>query len=166
MKVIGVDPGTRVTGYGIVQKADNQFFPVEYGVIKPPASRPLSKRYSIIFDGLTEIISDFSPDVVAVESTFYVRNISSAMKLSQVRGIVLLAASKAGLEVYEYAPRKVKQAVCGRGGATKYQVQKMVQSLLSLDVPPEPVDASDAMAIAICHLQSINHAWGVARKQT
>jgi len=162
VKVIGVDPGTRITGYGIVRKANNQLFLIEYGVIKPRASQPLSKRYSIIFDGLHNIIREFSPDVVAVESSFYLKNMSSAMKLSQVRGVVLLAASKSGLDIYEYAPRRVKQAVSGRGGATKQQVQKMVQSLLSLDVPPEPLDASDALAIAICHLQSINHAWGVA----
>jgi len=156
VKVMGVDPGTIATGYGIVRKVDNQLVPIEYGVIKPPPSKPLSTRYSIIFDGLQEVISRFIPDVIAVESSFYLKNVSSAMKLSQVRGIVLLAASKAGLEIHEYAPRRVKQAVCGRGGATKQQVQKMVQSLLSLEEPPKPIDASDALAVAICHLQSAN----------
>ncbi len=94
--------------------------------------------------------------VLAIESSFFMKNVSSAMKLSQVRGVVLLAAVKEGLDVYEYAPRRVKQSICGRGSATKQQVQKMVQALLSLDCPPEPVDASDALAVAICHLQSAN----------
>lgn len=153
---MGVDPGTRVTGYGVVDAADGQFHPVQFGAIKPQSSLPLSARYALIFDSLRELISSHSPAVLAVESSFYMKNVSSAMKLSQVRGVVLLAAVKEGLDVYEYAPRRVKQSICGRGGATKQQVQKMVQTLLSLECPPTPEDASDALAVAICHLQSAN----------
>jgi len=156
VKVLGIDPGTQVTGFGIIRKENNQLIPVEYGTIRPPAASPLSKRYLVIFDGIQKIISQYSPDIMAVESSFYLQNMASAMKLSQVRGIVLLAASKASLDIYEYAPRRVKQAVCGRGGATKLQVQKMVQTLLALEELPTPTDASDALAVAICHLQSVN----------
>mgnify|MGYP005850104709 CR=1 FL=1 len=156
MKVLGIDPGTQVTGYGIILRENNRLIAVQYGTIRPPVAAPLSKRYKIIFDGIQQIIKDFSPDVIAVESSFYLQNMASAMKLSQVRGVVLLAASQANLDIYEYAPRRVKQAVCGRGGATKQQVQKMVQTLLALDRLPTPADASDALAVAICHIQSIN----------
>ena len=156
MRILGVDPGTRITGYGIVEKVNNQLVPVDYGTVSPPPDLPLSERYSIIFDGLQSIITKYSPAAVSVESSFYLKNMSSAMKLSQVRGVALLAAAKAGLEIFEYAPRRIKQSVCGNGGATKQQVQKMVQSLLGLDKLPTPVDASDALATAICHLQSLN----------
>ena len=128
---------------------------VDYGCIKPPPSSPLSKRYIVIYDALQDVISRFVPQEMAVESAFYCKNVSSALKLSQVRGVILLAGSKANLDIYEYSPRKVKQSVVGRGSAAKRQIQSMVARILSLKEPPASEDACDALAVAICHVHSM-----------
>ncbi|NQT81475.1 crossover junction endodeoxyribonuclease RuvC [bacterium] len=156
MRVIGVDPGSRVTGYAVVEFDGNRISALDYGCIKPPSASPLSKRYVLIYDTLQKLISRFEPQEMAVESSFYCKNVSSALKLSQVRGVVLLAGSKANLDIYEYSPRKVKQAVVGHGSAAKQQVQSMVAQILSLEKPPASEDASDALAVAICHVHSMS----------
>ena len=158
MRVIGVDPGSRITGYAVVELQGNEFVAIDYGCIKLSPASPLSKRYAIVYDALEKLISRFAPQEMAVEALFYSKNISSAFKLSQVRGVVLLAGAKANLDIYQYSPRKVKQAVVGRGSAAKRQIQSMVAQILSLDEPPASEDASDALAVAICHLQSIGTA--------
>lgn len=164
MKVIGVDPGSRVTGYGIIEFQDASIVALDHGCIKLPPSAPLSKRYAIIFDALQALIARFAPDHMAVESPFYCKNISSAFKLSQVRGVILLAGSKGHVEVYEYSPRKVKQAVVGRGAAAKRQIQAMVSQILSLEEPPASEDAGDALAVAICHVHSLTGAHSCGRR--
>jgi crossover junction endodeoxyribonuclease RuvC len=158
--ILGVDPGSRVTGYGIVEQVRGELRAVDCGVIRPDAAAPASERYLVIHDSLATLITQFHPDVVAVESLFFCKSASSAIKLAQVRGVVLLAAAEAGLEVYEYAPRRVKQAVVGRGSASKVQVQQMVKALLGLAEVPKPEDAADALAVAICHAQAANSPRG------
>lgn len=152
--ILGVDPGSRITGYGVVEERQGELHAVDCGVVRPDADAPASERYLVIRNALAELIGRYRPDVVAVESLFFCRNASSAIKLAQVRGVVLLAAAEAGLPVYEYAPRRVKQAVVGRGGAAKEQVAEMVKALLGLREAPEPADAADALAVAICHAQA------------
>jgi len=159
-RILGVDPGSRITGYGIVDEVRGELRAVDYGVIRADAAAPASARYLAIRDALGELIGRHRPDVMAVESLFFCRNASSAIKLAQVRGVVLLAAAEAGLAVYEYAPRRIKQAVVGRGAASKVQVQQMVKALLGLAEVPTPDDAADALAVAICHAQTASSARG------
>jgi len=153
-KILGVDPGSRATGYGVVDEQNGELRVVDCGVIRADPETPASQRYLAIHDGLEALIGRHRPDVVAVESLFFCKSASSAIKLAQVRGVVLLAAAEAGLEVYEYAPRRVKQAVVGRGAASKEQVQQMTKALLGLPEVPKPADAADALAVAICHAQT------------
>lgn len=148
--IIGVDPGTAVTGYGIIRRIDNRFQAVDYGCIRPPANRKLSERYLIIFEGLEELLTQHRPEVLVVETQFIQKNVQSAIKLGMARGIAILAATRQGLPVFEYTPRKAKQSVVGNGSASKQQVQRMIQQLLGLRAPP-PEDAADALALAICH---------------
>ncbi len=124
---------------------------VEFGVLTTPASRPLTSRLLLLFEGLTEVMDRAHPTEVAVEQLFFSRNVQSAFAVGQARGVAVLAAARRGLPVSEYTPQQVKQAVAGYGKATKLQVQSMVQMMLSLSQLPEPDDAADALAIAICH---------------
>jgi crossover junction endodeoxyribonuclease RuvC len=153
MMVMGIDPGSRVTGYGFVAEEGGRLGCVDYGVIRPQArgpTEPIATRLKIIFDGLCLIIRRHSPDVVAVESVFHAANVKSALTLGHVRGVVLLAAVSEGLPLIEYSPLEVKKAVTGYGRADKHQIQTMVKTLLRLDRVPEPHDAADALAIALC----------------
>jgi crossover junction endodeoxyribonuclease RuvC len=150
--VLGVDPGTAATGYGVVERAAiGPLRLVECGVIRPPAGRPHPERLAVIFDELTDLVARHRPDVVAVETVFVAHNARSALVLGQARGMALLAAARAGLEVAEYAPRMVKKAVVGTGDASKGQVQQMVARLLRLKTAPRPADAADGVAIALTH---------------
>jgi crossover junction endodeoxyribonuclease RuvC len=164
MRVIGVDPGTRVTGYGIIESDGVGFEVLDHGCIGTSPSSPLSRRYKVIYDAIRAVIARFSPDHMAVETPFLCKNTSSAFKLSQVRGVILLAGSQADLEIYEYAPRRVKQAVVGHGAASKGQVQNMVLQILSLDESPLPEDASDALGVAICHIHSLSGAYAHGKR--
>jgi len=157
MRVLGVDCGTEYTGYGVVDLTDNgQLACVLCGAVKLSPRQPLPKRLATIFDQLTAIIADHQPELVAIEDVFYALNVKSAFKLGQVRGVAMLAAAVAGLEVSEYSPLSIKSAVVGYGRAEKSQVQFMVARLLNLPEIPEPADAADALAIAICHLHTSN----------
>jgi crossover junction endodeoxyribonuclease RuvC len=149
--ILGVDPGTRMTGYGIIRVKGHHYLPIDYGCIRPPAHYKLSDRYLVICEGVEQLIDQHQPDVLVVETQYVSRNIQSAMKLGMARGVVMLAAKKRGIPVYEYAPTQAKLAVVGTGRASKYQVQGMVQRLLNLSSPPTPEDAADALALAICH---------------
>ena len=155
MRVLGIDCGTEYTGYGIVEqndKGDLRF--VMSGAIQLPRRDPMPKRLATVFTELSHIIYTTSPAMVAIEEVFYSVNAKSALKLGQVRGVAMLAASSAGLEVAEYSPLSIKSAVVGYGKAEKIQVQHMVAHLLNLAEPPQPSDAADALAIAICHLHT------------
>lgn len=145
--ILGIDPGTLVTGYGLIDKDGR---PIDFGCIRPPPSLELPMRYKIIFDGVEALIERHNPSAIAVESQFVMKNPQSAIKLGMAKGMVYLAAARRNIPIYEYAPKKAKLAVVGRGGATKLQVQKMIQALLRLPQIPEPEDAADALALAIC----------------
>ena len=151
MRVLGIDPGSETTGWAVVEGDGRRYSLVEYGVIKAPPRERFSLRLLKISDGLEAVIARFKPDACSIEEAFYATNVKVALKLGQVRGVALLAAERAGLEIHEYSPRLIKQTVVGYGNAEKHQVQEMVRVLLSLAAVPEPHDAADACAIAICH---------------
>ena len=152
MRVLGIDPGTLTTGYGIVVEEDHKLFHVASGGISPSAKQPFPLRLKKIYEELVKIIDKYRPQVVVVEDLFVSKNIKSALKLGHGRGVAILAAVNAGLPVFEYAPLEVKQAVAGNGKADKKQVQMMVKALLDLPKAPHPADAADALAAAICHI--------------
>jgi crossover junction endodeoxyribonuclease RuvC len=155
MRVLGVDCGTEYTGYGVVDLClDGKLLCHACGAIKLSRRDPMAMRLAQIFDGLGAIIRQHQPDEVAIEEVFYAVNAKSALKLGQVRGVAMLAASSVGLGVAEYSPLSIKSAVVGYGRAEKQQVQEMVTRLLRLAQIPEPADAADALAIAICHLHT------------
>jgi len=155
MRILGIDCGGEYTGYGVVEMGSGgELCCLTWGAIKLSPREPLPRRLSRIFMRLGEIIAEHRPDQVAIEDVFYALNVKSALKLGQVRGVAMLAAATAGLEVAEYSPLTIKSSVVGYGRAEKQQVQHMVTRLLQLAEVPEPMDASDALAIAICHLHT------------
>jgi crossover junction endodeoxyribonuclease RuvC len=149
--IIGVDPGTLVTGYGIISLDASSSIALDFGCIRPPQNLKLTDRYLIIYNGLEELLKRFAPSVMVIETQFVGKNAQSAIKLGMARGIAILAAKRAGLTVFEYPPARAKQAVVGNGRASKIQVQHMVKTLLGLDMLPSPEDAADALAMALCH---------------
>ena len=154
--VLGIDPGTRVSGYGVVIRQNGRLCPKDFGCIRTPSKELLSKRYLILFNGVEALLEQFQPDAVAVETQFVHKNVQSAIKLGIARGMIILAATKRHIPIFEYAPSKAKIAVVGNGRGSKEQVQAMVQKLLALKELPKPDDAADALALAICHLQAMN----------
>ena len=150
MVILGIDPGSRVTGYGLVRRHQGKLYYVASGCIRL-TDKPLAPRLDKIFIGVSELIEQFKPDCLAIEQVFLARNPDSALKLGHARGAAMIAATQASLSVSEYSARQIKQAVVGTGGADKTQVQHMVTQLLSLSKVPG-ADAADALAIAICHL--------------
>jgi crossover junction endodeoxyribonuclease RuvC len=153
--VLGIDPGTATTGYGLVRNhADGSLESVAYGTIQTPAGVAAHRRLSLLFHQINEILLLHRPDSCAVEKLFFQRNISTAIAVGQARGVLMLAISEAGLNMAEYTPNEVKQAVAGYGSAGKKQVQEMVRVLLALPENPKPDDAADALAIAITHLNT------------
>ena len=153
MRVLGVDPGTALTGYGVVESVPGRMGRLlECGVLRTRPKETLPDRLRVIFEGLTEIIERHRPDVVAVEGVFYATNVRTTVVLGHARGVVLLAAALAELPVMEYSPAIVKKTVVGRGGALKTQVGFMVARLLQLKTPPTPADAADGVAVALTHL--------------
>ena len=155
MLVLGIDPGTATTGYGLVRETEQgAYVVVDYGVILTPAGMALEKRLLLLYDRLNEIILLHHPEHGAVEKLFFQRNVTTAIAVGQARGVAMLALAQQGIFVAEYTPLEVKQAVTGYGGAQKLQVQQMIQALLELRELPRPDDAADALAVAVCHLQS------------
>lgn len=158
MLALGVDPGTETTGYAIVEEDEiGSLHAVSYGVIKTSHKDSAEKRLQIVFDELTSLITLHRPQTGAVEKLFFQKNVTTALAVGQARGVILLAMAQAGVEIAEYSPQEVKMAVTGYGAAEKKQVQIMVQTMLSLAKLPQPDDAADALAIAICHLHSIGY---------
>lgn len=155
MLVLGIDPGTATTGYGLVREEDDRLQAVAFGVIRTEAGEPLAQRLASLYTQLSELVHMYHPAAAAVEELFFSRNVRTAMAVGQARGVALLALVHADIPVGEYTPREVKQAVAGYGSADKEQVQEMVRLLLNLPNVPQPDDAADALAIAICHLHSI-----------
>jgi len=154
MRVLGVDPGTATTGYGIVESAGGELTALAFGVIQTPAGEPLVRRLQTIYRELRALATEWKPAVAAVEELFFSANARTAMSVGQARGVALLATADVGLEIAEYTPMEVKQAVTGYGNADKAQMQEMVRLLLRLPQAPSPDDAADALAVAICHLNS------------
>lgn len=155
MVVLGVDPGTAITGYGLVCEENGRLKPVAFGVITALSSDPLHKRLQTIYSQLHDIISYYQPVGAAVEKLFFSKNAKTAMSVGQARGVILLALANAGLSPEDYTPLEIKQAVTGYGSAEKKQVQEMVRALLDLPDIPQPDDAADALAVAICHLNAL-----------
>lgn len=153
LRVLGIDPGSQITGYGVVQKEGTSLKHVENGSLRARRSDTFSERLREIYESLMGAIAQFQPDAVAIEEVFYAKNIASMLKLGESRGVALLAASQSRIPIFEYSAREVKQSVTGYGQASKEQVQEMVRRLLNLpEVAAE--DASDGLAVAICHLNS------------
>jgi crossover junction endodeoxyribonuclease RuvC len=153
--VLGIDPGTATTGYGLVRlDPGGELEAVSFGVILTPPHTPAHQRLRMLYDDLRELLRRCGPDSCAVEKLFFQRNVSTALAVGQARGVVLLAIAEAGTDIAEYTPNEVKQAVVGYGAADKRQVQEMVRTLLRLPEIPKPDDAADALAIAITHLHT------------
>jgi len=163
MRVLGIDPGSETTGWGVIDGDARRYRLAEFGTVKASPRERFAARLLKISDGVERLIEKFRPDVCAVEEAFFAVNAKTALKLGQVRGVVLVAAERAGVEIAEYAPRLIKQTVVGYGAAEKHQVQEMVRILLKLRDAPAPLDASDALAVAITHL---HHAGLPARLKT
>lgn len=153
MITLGVDPGTALLGYGVVSGADDPVM-LDFGALETGPEQPMPDRLVTLYDGLVEIIERHGPDALAVEQLFFARNVTTALAVGQARGVVLLAAAKRSIPVFEYKPNEVKLAVAGYGGADKRQIQEMVRLILGLDAMPRPDDAADALAVAICHVYS------------
>jgi len=159
MLVIGIDPGIAITGYGLVREnPDGTLQAVEYGALVTAPRTPMPVRLSQLFHGLTDVLAGHHPESAAVEKLFFQKNVRTAMNVGQARGVALLAMAEASIPVSDYTPNEVKQAVAGYGGADKRQVQEMVRTLLNLNEIPQPDDAADALAVAICHLHSYRTA--------
>ncbi|MGE5583343.1 MAG: crossover junction endodeoxyribonuclease RuvC [Bacillota bacterium] len=154
MIVLGIDPGTAITGFGLVSYEGNHLRKVSFGVVRTAADLPAAARLSHIYRELLRIIEEYKPDAIAIEELFFNKNVRTALAVGQARGVVLLAAANTGYEVAEYTPLQVKTAVTGYGRAEKMQIQEMVRVLLCLPEIPKPDDAADALAIAICHAHS------------
>ena len=158
MRALGIDPGTETTGYALVDENSNGSLRlIDYGVIKTHKDAVPEKRLQIIFKEITRIINLHHPETGAVEKLFFQKNVTNAIAVGQARGVILLAMVEAGVDVLEYSPQEVKQAVTGYGAADKKQVQIMVKTLMEMDQIPKPDDAADAIAIAICHLHAIGY---------
>ena len=153
-RVMGLDPGTATTGFGIVEGEIDTLVLVEYGAILTPAGMPMPERLAMLYDRLTELLARHSIAALSIEKLFFNRNVTTALSVGQARGVMLLAAYKAHIPVFEYTPLEVKQALVGYGRASKDQMQQMVRMILRLDHAPHPDDAADALANAICHVQS------------
>ena len=150
MRVVGIDPGSYATGFGIVDREGNKYHRPRFGVVRVKAGTPLADRLALIHDGILAMLEEEKPEAVAVESPFFARSVQSPLVLGHVRGVVLLAVKRSGAELFEYAPRQVKSAVVGTGAASKEQIQFMVRRLLAISDDVQ-ADAADALAVALCH---------------
>lgn len=153
--IAAFDPGTVVTGYAFISLEGNKLTLIDFGCIKPPAKYKLSDRYLIIYDAVSALLDRYKPESVAVESQFVKHNPQSALKLGMAKGMVVLSVRQRNAPIYEYAPKKAKLAATGSGSASKAHVQKMMQLLFKLSEPPEPEDAADALALAVCHAHAL-----------
>lgn len=155
MRIIGIDPGTGILGFGVIEIIKNQAAMIEAGVIRTPAKQADDIRLHTIYDELTQIIKETSPDAMAVEKLFFAQNVTTAMTVAQARGVVLLCGRQAGLSIHEYTPLQIKQALTGYGRAEKKQIQEMVRVILKLQTVPKPDDCADALAAAITHSMTV-----------
>ena len=153
MRILGIDPGTVTMGYGVIEDRDDEIALVDYGALNSPARSPIGERLSYLYNGLVEIISRCQPDAVAVEQPFMAKNVKSALAVGRAQAVAILAAANRQIPTYEYTPTQVKQRVANYGASSKEQIQEMVRLQLGLSQAPQPSDAADALAVAICHLR-------------
>ena len=165
MRILGIDPGYGITGFGLVDAQRGQFRLLRCGAITTPPNTDFSWRLEVIYNDMRQLLEVTKPDVVAIEELFFGQNVTTGIGVAQSRGVILLAIRQAGLEVFSYKPMQVKQAVVGYGNATKHQVQDMTKRLLRLDALPKPDDAADAIAIALCHGRSATSLLAHTQKQ-
>jgi crossover junction endodeoxyribonuclease RuvC len=154
MRVLGIDPGIAIVGFGFIDKEGSRLIPVQYGSIQTEAHTDPGLRLKQVYDSMIALIDKYKPDTIAIEKLFFNRNVTTAFAVGQARGVIMLAAVQRGLTIGEYTPLQVKQAVVGYGQAEKHQVQEMVRMFLKLSVVPKPDDVADALAVAICHAHS------------
>lgn len=158
MRILGIDPGTGILGFGVIEADKGKAHLVDAGVIRTPVHEDDAVRLQTIFDELTDIIVEMKPKVMSVEKLFFAQNVTTAMTVAQARGVVLLCGQQAGLQIFEYTPLQIKQALTGYGRADKKQMQEMVRVILQLDAQPKPDDCADALAAAICHSMTVHFA--------
>jgi crossover junction endodeoxyribonuclease RuvC len=153
MRVLGIDPGTIIMGYGVIESQDNDVSLIKYGALNTPSRSPIGERLSFLYENLIRIVTEYRPEVVAVEQPFVAKNAKSAFAVGRAQAVAILAAAICHIPCYEYTPREVKQRVADYGASSKDQIQQMVMLQLGLTQLPEPPDAADALAVALCHLQ-------------
>lgn len=151
MRILGIDPGTRFVGYGVVETSGNRILPVTYGTIKATMGGDYGSRLKSIQEGLSRLIHQYKPDVAAVEEAFYGKSVSAALRMGEGRGVAIVTVALANCPLFQYSPAEIKKAVVGNGRAHKTQIQEMMRMILGLPEAPEPEDAADALAVAICH---------------
>ena len=165
MRVLGIDPGYAIVGWGVVEYAGNRFVPIAYGAVCTDKDTPFEQRLIEIYDGIKDICTRYQPEALSIEKLYYQHNQTTVIGVAEARGVILLAAAQCGVPIYEYTPMQVKQAVVGYGNASKHQVQDMTKRLLHLQAMPKPDDAADAIAIALCHARSATSLLARAEKQ-
>ena len=156
MRILGVDPGTVTMGYGVIERAGDDIALVDYGALRSPARSPIGERLSYLYGRLSEIISHYQPDVVAIEQPFMAKNVKSALAVGKAQAVAILAAANKKIAIHEYTPAEIKQRVADYGASSKEQIQEMVRLQLGLAEVPQPNDAADALAVAICHLRQMH----------
>ena len=156
MRIIGIDPGYAIVGFGIIEYNKSSFSTVQYGAITTPADMDFNSRLKVIYDDLCSVLDSFKPDFLAIEKLYFTSNQKTAIAVAEARGVTLLAARQRDIPIYEYTPLQVKQSVTGYGKAIKKQVQEMTKRILNLPEIPKPDDTADALAIAVCHAHSYN----------
>ena len=160
MRILGIDPGIAIVGYGVVDKEGNSYKTIAYDAVTTRAHTPLPERLEKVYNGVNEIIKMYKPDAMSIEELFFNNNAKTALTVGQARGVIILSARQHNVEIFEYTPLQVKQSVVGYGRAEKKQVQEMTKLLLNLDAVPKPDDTADALAMAICHAHSSGSALG------
>ncbi len=164
MKVLGIDPGTVVMGYGVIESSDDKVTLVDYGALSTPARSSIGERLSSLFNQLSEVVSQCQPDAVAVEQPFLAKNVKAALAIGKAQAVAILVAANRGIPTYEYTPTQIKRMVANYGASSKEQVQEMVRLQLGLSEVPEPNDAADALAVALCHLSETHLSNLLARQ--
>ena len=165
MRILGIDPGTIAMGYGVIESRDDEVTLIDCGALTTPARSPIGERLSYLYNQLLEIVSRYQPDVVAVEQPFVGKNVKSALAIGRAQAIAILAAANKGTPTYEYTPTQIKQRVANYGASSKEQIQEMVRLQLGLAQIPQPSDAADALAVALCHLSEIHLSQLLAKQQ-
>ena len=165
MIILGIDPGTIAMGYGVIESSDDKITMIDCGALTTPVRSPIGERLSYLYNRLLEIVSHHQPDAVAVEQPFVAKNVKSALAIGRAQAIAMLAAANKGVPTYEYTPTQIKQSVTNYGASSKEQIQEMVRLQLGLSHIPQPSDAADALAVALCHLSEIHLSNLLARQQ-